>query len=287
MTVSLSLFRKGLLDARWMLGIIALALFGLCWLFVYVAHRIEVAMKLATGGRPQGMLRGLGGGAMDFSSAAIEMAFWNHPFVLLIVAIWAISRGSASVAGEIEKGTMDMILSRPVGRLAYLGSQVGLALFGFAVLTGSMMAGNLVGAYYNSLDAPLSALALARPALNLAAFGWAIFGYTCFVSTVDHVRWRPLADRIGGDPGRLHRPGDLGDPIARRLEVARKALDLQGVQPGRGRDQRDHHLVQRGRPGRDRPGGGDRGMLLLRPSRLAGGELIARPPSYLAIRYRP
>ena len=191
MIAMLALFRKGLLDARWMLGVISASLFGLCWLFVYVAHRMEASLKLATGGRGLGMLRGLGGSSMDFSSAAIEMAFWNHPFVLLIVSIWAISRGSGAVAGEIEKGTMDLILSRPVARTTFLGSQVALAIFGFLALTGSMVAGNLVGAYYNTLDEPLSAVALARPALNLMAFGWAIFGYTFLVSSVDLARWRP------------------------------------------------------------------------------------------------
>ncbi len=190
MSVTFALFRKGLLDARWMLGIISASLVGLCWLFAYIAHRLEVGLKEATGGRPMGMLRGLGGSSMDFSTAAIEMAFWNHPFVLLIVSIWAISRGSGSVAGEIEKGTMDLVLSRPVGRMAYLGSQIGLAVFGLLAMTASMMAGNLIGAYYNHLENPLTALALTKPTLNLLAFGWAIFGYTFLASSVDYARWR-------------------------------------------------------------------------------------------------
>ena len=191
MSVVLTLIRKNLLDSRWLLLICGSALFGLCWVFVYVAHRIEVALQEATGNRPMGMLRGLGGSSMDFSTAAIEMAFWNHPFVLLIFAIWAISRGSIAVAGEIEKGTMDLVLSRPVARSSFLASQLLTAVAGFVLMAGSMMGGNLIGSRYNSLIDPATALDLAKPALNLMAFGWAIFGYTFFLSTLDFVRWRP------------------------------------------------------------------------------------------------
>lgn len=192
MMATWALFRKNVGDARWMLLIIGSALFGLAWLFVYVTHDLEAKARAALGGGPAvRMLRGLGGSAMDFSTAAIEMVFWNREVVLLMLSIWAIARGSAAVAGEIERGTMDMILSRPITRFSYLNAQVASALFGLLFLVGAMMAGNQVGARYNSLNDPPSVLLLAKPALNLVAFGAAIYGYALFLSTVDLVRWRP------------------------------------------------------------------------------------------------
>src|SRR5947209_17304016 len=98
MNALLSLIRKNLLDSRWMLGALVLALFWLSWLFVHVAHRIEKSMRATAGGGPMRMLRGMGGAAMDFSTGAIEMAFWNHPFILLMFSVWAIARGSGAVA---------------------------------------------------------------------------------------------------------------------------------------------------------------------------------------------
>src|SRR3954447_8963323 len=178
MTVALALFRKNLRDARWMLATLVAGLFGLSWLFVHVAHRIEKAIRAETGARSMRMLRGLGGSAMDFSTTAIEMAFWNHPFIVLMFAVWAIARGSGAVAGEMEKGSMDLILSRPVARPTFFGSQVAAALFGLVAMVAAMIAGNWVGTQYNTVDAPPSLTTLAKPALNLVAFGLAIYGYT-------------------------------------------------------------------------------------------------------------
>ncbi len=64
------------------------------------------------------------------TSVSIMMTFWNHPLIVLLISIWAIGRGSAAVAAEIERGTMDLILSRPVSRSTYLASQVLVAMVG-------------------------------------------------------------------------------------------------------------------------------------------------------------
>jgi len=191
MTVALALFRKNLRDARWMLATLTAGLFGLSWLFVHVAHRIEKAMGAEPGARSMRMLRGLGGPAMDFSTTAIEMAFWNHPFIVLMFAIWAIARGSGAVAGEFEKGSMDLILSRPVARPTFFGSQVAVAVFGLVMMVAALIAGNLAGTQYNTVDAAPSLATLCKPGLNLVAFGLAIYGYTAFLSSGDIVRWRP------------------------------------------------------------------------------------------------
>jgi ABC-2 type transport system permease protein len=191
MMVVLTLVRKNLLDSRWLLLLCGSALFGLCWLFAFAAHRAEVAMQLAMDSRRMGMLRGMGGASMNSSSAAIVMAYWNFPFITLIWAIWAIARGSNSVAGEIEKGTIDLVLSRPVARTSFLLAQVITAVLGLALMGGAMMAGNLWSGQYNTMITPPSAYLIGKPTLNLIAFGWAIFGYSFLVSTLDIIRWRP------------------------------------------------------------------------------------------------
>jgi ABC-2 type transport system permease protein len=190
-----ALLRKQIVESRWTLGFSAAALFGLGWLFVYVTslNEAEILRLLESdsegGGRIQWM-RNLGV-ADQPTSVAIMMAFWNHPFIVLLFSIWAIGRGSAAVSAEIERGTLDLILSRPVSRSAYLASQVFVAIVGLLILGAALLAGASIAVGYNALHEPPSSRTLFKPALNLCALGLPIYGYTLLASALDHVRWRP------------------------------------------------------------------------------------------------
>jgi ABC-2 type transport system permease protein len=149
----------------------------------------------AGGFRRSAMMRNMGGPSMDFSSVAIEVMLWNHPFILLTIALWAIARASYSPAGEVEKGTLDLTLSRPVSRSSYLGAHVLYSVLGLLVLAAALVAGNRVGSRFNVVETPPRFITLVKPALNLAAVGIAVYGYTLLVSSIDSVRWR--ANLIG------------------------------------------------------------------------------------------
>jgi len=127
------------------------------------------------------------------TSVSIMMTFWSHPLIMLLISIWAIGRGSAAVAAEIERGTMDLILSRPVARWNYLASQVLVATVGLAILAAALLAGASIAVHFNVLREPPSSWVLIWPALNLAALGLPIYGYTLLASALDHVRWRPTS----------------------------------------------------------------------------------------------
>ena len=123
-------------------------------------------------------------------SIALIMASWNHPFIILMISIWAIGRGSAAVAAEVERGTMDLLLSRPIPRWVYLSSGVIVSLLGLVVLSAALMAGGTIAVRYNVLRVKPDTWAMLRPAINLAALGLPIYGYTLLASALDHVRWR-------------------------------------------------------------------------------------------------
>jgi ABC-2 type transport system permease protein len=189
-----ALLRKQVHDTRWMLLLSGGALFALGWLFVFVTslNEAEIRKVLTSEGgdnrfqwmRNMGMME-------EPPSVSIMMAFWNHPFIILTMAIWAISRGSIAVGAEVERGTLDLILSRPVSRLAYLFSHVVTGLSGLLLLAAALAVGATIGVRYNFLREPPAFSTLVRPALNLAALGLPIYGYTLLVSALDHVRWRP------------------------------------------------------------------------------------------------
>jgi ABC-2 type transport system permease protein len=192
----LALLRKQVHETRWTLGLSAAALFGLGWLFVYVTSLNEAeileALESDSGGTRIQWLRNLGV-AEQPSSISLMIASWNHPFILLLVSMWAIGRGSAAVAAEVERGTLDLILSRPVARWAYLASQVIVAISGLAILAAGLLVGAAVAVHYNAFREPPDPWKMVRPAMNLAALGLPIYGYTLLASALDHVRWRPTS----------------------------------------------------------------------------------------------
>jgi ABC-2 type transport system permease protein len=189
-----ALIRKQIHESRWTVLVLASVLFGLGWLSVYMTSLNEsrIVQMLGSEGadeRIQWMRRlGIGG---EPTSAEIMMAFWNHPFFLMLVSIWSIARGSAAVAAEVERGTMDLLLSRPVSRSSYLASQVMVAMAGLVILALGLAAGGSLAVRYNSLRVSPGAWTLIQPAVNLAALGLPIYGYTLLASAIDHVRWRP------------------------------------------------------------------------------------------------
>jgi ABC-2 type transport system permease protein len=194
MTAISTMLRKQLGESRWFLGLGSAALFGLGWLSSFIACRIERQFLKVSGNeaeRFEQFTRGMGGAAMDFSSLSFQVMFWNHPFVMIVICVWAISRGSAAVAGEIERGTLDITLSRPVSRPEYLGSQIVGALLGLALLASMLVAGNRIGGLYNPVKDTPSLLSLVKPAANLALVGAAIYGCSLLFAAKDVVRWRP------------------------------------------------------------------------------------------------
>jgi len=190
----MALIGKQVHESSWSLGLLAAALFGWGWLWVYVTslNEAEILRLLASdeGGGRMEMMRNLGVGEVP-SSASIIMTFWSHPIVFLLISIWAIGRGSAAVAADVERGTMDLILSRPVPRWVYLTSYVLVAAAGLAILALALLAGTSIAVRYNVLREPPTLWALLPPAVNLAALGLPIYGYTLLASSLDHVRWRP------------------------------------------------------------------------------------------------
>jgi beta-exotoxin I transport system permease protein len=193
----LALLRKHVHDTRWMFMLSCAAFFALGWLFVFVTSLNETEILKALSSDEQGgrfrWIRNMGLGPEDQPpSVSIMMAFWSHPIIIAIIAMWGVARGSIAVAAEVERGTMDLILSRPVSRTAYLFSHVLTGVAGLYLLSLTLALGAWAGTHYNVLRVPPSLGILVRPAFNLAALGLPIYGYTLLASTVDQVRWRPM-----------------------------------------------------------------------------------------------
>ena len=98
---------------------------------------------------PGQLLRTLLGGeridlnqAMDFLSICLV-----HPTMITILPLWAISRSTQAIAGEIDRGTMELLLAQPISRFGvWLGHAFAEAT-AMLILATLAVAGLTIGAW--------------------------------------------------------------------------------------------------------------------------------------------
>ena len=116
-----------------------------------------------------------------FGPADLLAFGWNHPIALAIGAAVAVVLASGAVAGEIEAGTLELVLSQPISRGRYLAGQVVFAMAGLLVLSLAGAAATFAGERFYDLKA-LGVRPLALLAANFFLLQAAWFGLTLLVS---------------------------------------------------------------------------------------------------------
>ncbi|HXG11705.1 MAG TPA: ABC transporter permease subunit [Gemmataceae bacterium] len=155
--------------------------------------------------------------AMDRAMNMLSIGY-VHPLVVLILCIWAVGRAAGAIAGEIDRGTMELLLSQPLARSRVVLAHLAVDLLTIPVLCLSMWAGNWLGAWLvgpiqvvvpdNPNLPPLLRRMMEQPVdperlrVDPAAFGPALFlvgalvfavsGYTMWLSARGRFRWRVL-----------------------------------------------------------------------------------------------
>lgn len=131
-----SLVWKLLRDVRTAFVIIALLLFGfqILWVkvtqravtqispfFTTIAERAGVAAKLIEDqlfSGPGKIVQTLAGGEnMHFERAADMLSIgYVHPLMQIMLCVWAIGRAASALVGELDRGTMELLLAQPIPR---------------------------------------------------------------------------------------------------------------------------------------------------------------------------
>jgi len=125
-------------------------------------------------------------------STALAMLGWVHPFVLALVWAHAIVVCTRFPAGELERGTLDVLLSLPVSRAAiYLAESIGFLLMSLVVVSAGLF-GNLVGAWMSGLEVTASSSRLLLVSVNLFALSLAVGGVSAFLSSICERRGRAM-----------------------------------------------------------------------------------------------
>jgi ABC-2 type transport system permease protein len=151
---------------------------------------------------PPRAFRALLGGSIDFvtprgwlSTALV------HPIVLALQTAGALVVASGAVAGELERGTLELVMARPVTRLRYLSAKAVAAL----LTVTSVNVGGIVGVLIaRTTLSDLSGLSLAGVA-RVFLGEWAVFTLFSMLailwSSASSLRSRATAAAVGSVVG--------------------------------------------------------------------------------------
>lgn len=258
--MTLTLVRKLLKDVRGAFIAVAVILFLFSTFWVKVAQRVttEIAPFFNALGSIQGvpkeafdeiLFKGpgkisqavMGGAEIKFDRPndflAVELL---HPVVIMLGCLWAVGRAGGAVAGELDRGTMELLLSQPVPRnrliLAhFLVDCLVIPALCLTILAGTQLGLYLVGDFtvdYTSLSKlppvfqsfvkagpptlEVSAERQGLAILNLAALLFATSGLAIAVSAVGRNRWRSLgvATLVGVGMFTVNVIGQLWESVA-------------------------------------------------------------------------
>jgi ABC-2 type transport system permease protein len=157
-----AVLKKCLQEARLLWAACAAAIFAFCWVRVYIVSRLEMSSFVS-------IVEKLWDKWKDFSpvplsqllsySGRIALTF-DEPIVVLCISVFAIARGSDAISGEINRGTMELLLAQPVSRLQALYSQATVTVTGLVLLALLSWCGVWCGVHTVTVkeDAPTNSL---------------------------------------------------------------------------------------------------------------------------------
>lgn len=239
--MTLPLIRKLLRDVRLPLLIVALLLAVYQCLWAKITQRVTgdlvpffmglaAAQKIAPDQVEELLFQGpgrlartmMGGEKIKLERAMDVMSVgYVHPLIQAILCIWAVGRASGALAGEIDRGTMELLLAQPLPRHRVLLAHLAVDLITIPVLCLSLWAGTWVGTLLTGpIGVSKEALDKMPPAIRReaqaidprllevdpAAFGpalwqvgalvFAISGLTMWLSARGRFRWRVLGAAV-------------------------------------------------------------------------------------------
>ncbi len=231
--MTLTLVRKLLRDVRPSLFAVGTLLLLFQALWAKITQRIvgEIApfLGVLTGGKtdslknfatvlfagPGKVIQTLIGGETIQLDNAMDMLSigYVHPLMQTVFCIWAVGRAAGAVAGEIDRGTMELLLAQPLARYRLILAHLCVDLLTIPALCLCLWAGNwlgywLVGPIHVEVpefkDLPIKLpppnesrlhtdpMAFGPALVAVAALIFAVSGLTMWLSARGRFRWRVL-----------------------------------------------------------------------------------------------
>jgi len=123
-----------------------------------------------------------------------------EPLVIVMLCVWAIGRAAGAIVGELDRGTLELLLAQPVARSRLVLAHLCVDLLTIPVLCLSLWAGSWLGLTLvgvKELTGPGEGALISPwvfgPALgSVAALLFAVSGYTMWLSAAGRFRGRVL-----------------------------------------------------------------------------------------------
>ena len=126
----------------------------------------------------------------------VALAFVD-PVVVLAATVWGITRGSDAVSGQVERGTMEMVLAQPVRRQAVYVTQALATTAAAAVLCLVLLAAVWTAVRFGPWAGKVEPSRFVPAALNVFGLMVCIGGIAACVSAADSYRWRTIGILCG------------------------------------------------------------------------------------------
>ena len=125
------------------------------------------------------------------------MAGFIHPIVFLALSSFVIAVATRSLAGEVERGTIDILLACPLARGRLVTTAAVVIMGGLLILLGGLFAGTVAGAALAGSAREVNFAALGWLTVNLFALFLAIGGYSLLFGALNSERGRATAWAAG------------------------------------------------------------------------------------------
>jgi ABC-type transport system involved in multi-copper enzyme maturation permease subunit len=124
----------------------ALAVWGFVPPIIYKQYGSRFAGLVESGLLPKEFAK-FGGGDVFSLAGSIALSF-IHPIALILTSVFAVGFSAAAIAGERQRGTLELALARPVSRRVFYLNLLTASFAFIGILIAALLAGGISGAAF-------------------------------------------------------------------------------------------------------------------------------------------
>lgn len=132
----------------------ALAIWGFVPPLIYKQYGSQFAGLVESGLLPKEFAR-FGGGDVFSLSGSIALSF-IHPIAIILTSVFAVGFSAAAIAGERQRGTLEIALARPVSRRMFYLNLLAATFAFIALLIAALLVGGISGATFAGVGEELA-----------------------------------------------------------------------------------------------------------------------------------